>query len=95
MSNRYPFHNLQINKPDPKPYFEKKGKKSQRAPLLSNFKTKCINSDISTSLVSFGVNWVSKEAKTFKELEFLGLGRCFSAKIEQTLKNRPKTAVFG
>ena len=38
---------------------------------------------------------MSKEAEIFKELEFLGLGRCFSAKIEQTSKNHPKMAVFG
>ena len=38
---------------------------------------------------------MSKEAKIFKELEFLGLGRCFSAQIEQTSKNHPKMAVFG
>ena len=37
---------------------------------------------------------MSKEAEIFKELKFLGLGRCFSAKIEQTSKNRPKTEVF-
>ena len=66
--DRYPFYNLQINKRDPKPYFEEKEKKSQRAPLLSNFKTKCINSDISISLVPLGVNWVSKEVENIKEL---------------------------
>ena len=38
---------------------------------------------------------MSKEAEIFKELEFLGLGRCFSAKIEQTSKKRPKTVVLG
>ena len=38
---------------------------------------------------------MSKEAEIFKELEFLGLGRCFSAKLEQTSKNRPKMVVFG
>ena len=37
---------------------------------------------------------MSKEAKNFKKMEFLGLGRCFSAKIEQTLKNHPKTGIF-
>ena len=41
---------------------------------------------------------VSKEAKNFKELEFLGLGRCFSVRIEEsskTTKIQPKTAVLG
>ena len=42
-----------------------------------------------------GSSRVSKEAEIFKELEFLGLGRCFSANIEQTWKNHPKMAVFG
>ena len=37
---------------------------------------------------------MSKDAEIFKELEFLGLGCCFSAKIEQTSKNRPKMVVF-
>ena len=36
-----------------------------------------------------------KEAKNLKELKFFGLGRYFSAKIEQTLKNLPKMVVFG
>ena len=38
---------------------------------------------------------MSKEAEIFKELEFLGLRRYFSAKIEQTSKHHPKMAVFG
>ena len=38
---------------------------------------------------------VSKDAEIFKELKFLGLGCCFSAKIKQTLKNHPKMAVIG
>ena len=38
---------------------------------------------------------MSKEAEIFKELEFLGLGRCFSAKLVKTLKNRPKMVVLG
>ena len=59
---------------------------------MSNFKTKCINCDIPTTFAPLGSSRVSKEAETFKELEFLGLSRCFSVKIEQTSKNRPKTA---
>ena len=42
-----------------------------------------------------GSKRVSKEAEIFKELECLGLGRCFSAKLEQTSNNRPKMVVFG
>ena len=45
-----------------------------------------------------GSSRVSKEAETFKELEFLGLGRCFSVRIEEsskTSKIQPKTPVFG
>ena len=42
-----------------------------------------------------GSSRMSKEAKNFKELKFLGLGRYFSAKIEQTSKNLPKMVVFG
>ena len=38
---------------------------------------------------------MSKEAKNLKKLKFLGLGRYFSAKIEQTSKNLPKIVVFG
>ena len=34
-----------------------------------------------------GVLQVSKEAKNFKELESIGLVRCFSARIEKTSKN--------
>ena len=45
-----------------------------------------------------GSSRVSKEAKNFKELEFLGLGRCFSVRIEEsskTSKIQPKTAILG
>ena len=45
-----------------------------------------------------GSSRVSKEVETFKELEFLGLGRCFSVRIEEsskTSKIQPKTTVFG
>ena len=58
------------------------------------FKTKCSNRNISTSLAPVGANWVSKEAENFKELKFFGLVRCFSVKIAQILKNRPKTGFF-
>ena len=37
----------------------------------------------STSLVSWGSSWASKEAKFIKEFNFLGSSRCFSAKIEK------------
>ncbi len=39
-----------------------------------------------------------QEAKIFKEFEFLGLGRCFSVRTEEsskTYKIQPKTAVWG
>ena len=62
---------------------------------MSNFKTKCINCDISTTFAPLGSSRVSKEAKNFKELKFLGFGRYFSAKIEQTDKKLPKIVVFG
>ena len=45
-----------------------------------------------------GSSRVSKQAETFKELEFLGLGRYFLVKIEEswkTSKIQPKTTIFG
>ena len=62
---------------------------------MSNFKTKYMNCDFSTTLVPLGSSRMSKEAKNLKELKFLGLGRYFSAKIEQTSKNLLKMVVFG
>ena len=50
---------------------------------------------ISFTFTPLGSSRVSKEAKIFKELEFLGLDRCLSAKLEQAWKNHPKMAVFG
>ena len=50
-----------------------------------------------TSLMPLGANWVSEEAEDFKELEFFGLVRCFSVKIEETSKLAKiveKTAIF-
>ena len=64
---------------------------------MSNFKTKCINCDISTTFVPLGSSRVSKEAKNFKKLEFLGLGCCFSVRTEESLKTskiQPKTTVL-
>ena len=37
---------------------------------------------ISTTFVHLGSSRVSNEAKNFKEFEFLGFSRCFSARIE-------------
>ena len=54
--------------------------------LLLNFKTKCKTGYISTSLATWGSNWVSKEAKFIKEFDFLGFSRCFSARIEKSSK---------
>ena len=52
----------------------------------------------STSSALLGSSRVSKEAETFKELEFLGLVRYFSVRIEESSKMskiQPKTAVLG
>ena len=40
----------------------------------------------STSLMTWGSSWASKEAKFIKEFDFLGFSRCFSARIEQASK---------
>ena len=40
----------------------------------------------STSLASWGSSWVSKEEKFIKEFDFLGISRCFSARIEKSSK---------
>ena len=61
---------------------------------MLNFKTKCINCDISTTFAPLGSSWVSKEAENFKVLTFFSLGCYFSAKIEQTSKKHPKMAFF-
>ena len=37
---------------------------------------------------------MSKEAKNFNKVEFFGLVRCFSPKIEETLKKYQKMSVF-
>ena len=45
-----------------------------------------------------GSRRVSKEAKNFKELKFLGLGRCFSVRIavsSKMSKIQPKTTILG
>ena len=62
---------------------------------MSNFKTKCKNCGICFTFATLGSRRVSKEAEIFKELEYFGLVRYFPAKMEQTLKNRPKTRVLG
>ena len=65
---------------------------------MSNFKTMCINCDFSITFATLESNRVSKEAETFKELKFLGLGRCFSVRIEESSKMskiQPKTSVLG
>ena len=52
----------------------------------------------SLTFAPLGSSRVSKEAKNFKEFEFLGLGRCFSVRIEEsskTSKFQPKTAILG
>ena len=64
---------------------------------MSNFKTNHTNCDISFTFAPLGSSRVSKEAKTFKELEFLGLGRCFSVRTEEsskTYKIQPKTTIL-
>ena len=52
----------------------------------------------SLTFAPLGSSRVSKEAKNVKELGFLGLGRCFSVRTEEsskTSKIQPKTVVFG
>ena len=52
----------------------------------------------STSLATWGSNWVSKEAKFFTKFNFLGFVCYFSAKIEQntkTSKIKLKSTCFG
>ena len=52
----------------------------------------------SFTFAPLGSSGVSKEAKNFKELKFLGLGRCFSVRIEEsskTSKIQLKTTVLG
>ena len=74
--------------------FWKKKKKHQRALSSQNLKTKHKTYICSTIIASLGAIWVPKEVKFFREFNFFGLVRCFSAKIEQTSKNRWKMAVF-
>ena len=64
---------------------------------MLNFKTKCKNCDICFTFAPLGSRRVSKKAKNFKELEFLGLGRCFSVRIAvspKTSKIQPKTTIL-
>ena len=65
----------------------KKEKNHQRALSSQNLKTKHKTHNFSTIIASLGAIWVPKEAKFFRKVNFLGLVRCFSAKIEQTSKN--------
>ena len=65
---------------------KKKKKNHQRALSSQNLKTKHKTYNCSTIIASLGAIWVPKEAKFFREVNFLGLVRYFSAKIEQTLK---------
>ena len=60
----------------------KKKKKHQRALSSQNIKTKHETYNYSTIIASLGVTWVPKEAKFFREVNFFGLVRCFSVKIE-------------
>ena len=72
--------------------------KLQRALLLLDFKTKFKTGYISTSLATWGSNWVSKKAKFFKEFDFLAFSRCFSARIEKSSKMskiEPDCVIFG
>ena len=70
-------------------YFEENEKNNQGASLL-RFKTKCINSNISTSLAPLEANWVSKEAENFKKLKLFRLGRYFSVKMKKLRKTAQK-----
>ena len=63
---------------------------------MSNIKTKCKTGYFSTSLATWGSSWVSREAKFIKDFDFLGFSRCFSLRIEQSLKKTfPTIALFG
>ena len=64
------------------------------APEVRNLKTKCKNHDISTIIAPLGMAWVSKEALWSTSVHLIGLGRCFPAKIKQTLKISQKTVTF-
>ena len=86
---------IQSNLDDIRLQFEKKKKNYQRTLSPQNLKTKHKTHNFSTIIVSLGAIWVPKEAKFFKEVNFFGLMRCFSAKIEQTSKNRWKMTVLG
>ena len=44
--------------------------------------------------MTWGSNWVSKEAEFIKKFNFLGFSCCFSARIKQTSKNLPKMSLF-
>ena len=92
-NNNTPFLSLKPIK-EPQTSFWRKQKNSRGRHCCQIFKTKCSNRNISTSLAPLGANWVSKEPENFKELEFFGLVRCFSVKIAQFSKNRPKMAFF-
>ena len=67
-------------------------------------KTRKHTGELASRIISFftfaplGSRRVSKEAKNFKELEFLGLGRCFSVRIAEsskTSKIQQKTTILG
>ena len=68
-------------------HFEKKKKKHQRVLSAQYIKTKYKTYNCSPIIASLGAIWVPKEAKFFREVNFFGLVRYFSAKIEQTTKN--------
>ena len=64
------------------------------APQVRNLKKKCKNHDISIIIPPLGMTWVSKEAVWSTLVHLIGLGCCFPAKIEQTLKIFQKTVTF-
>ena len=83
-----PFKDIITILDDIRLHFEKKKKKHQRALSSQNFKTKHKTNNCSTIITSLGAMWVPKEVKFFRDVNFFGLVRCFSAKIKQTSKNR-------
>ena len=74
----------------------------EECPILRHTGISCQNFFHSTIIPAWKVSWVSKEAKKLKELEFVCLVCCFSAKMEwdskklkKIIKIHWKVAVFG
>ena len=82
----YLFFNTKTNKGEIGLYFGNNEKNCQVAPQVRNLKKKYKNPDISTIIPPLGMTWVSKEAVWSTLGYLIDFGRCFPAKIEQTLR---------